>query len=171
MAATKGPVNVLARIAQYKPPLQGTLVERICHFLDWAAVNCKMQYFQHNIVCKVVNNYQHTPRMDNKEVDTVRSAMYRVKKTLRKKYQRELHFKPGMGVRATVDDNDKVQYGLTTAAKGLINKKKNLDEVASIINPSNLNMKESEYFRHVTAASKLITETHIARLLPPKKED
>lgn len=169
MTTSKESVNVLARIASYKPTMEGTLVDRVSHFLDWAAVHCKMQYFQPNILCKVVNNYSHTPRLDNKEVETVRGSMSRIRKKLRTKYKRELHNKQGMGVRATVDDNDKVEYGLKVAAKGLLNKKKNLDEVASLIDPAKLADKESEYFRLATSTSKYITAERMAKLLPPKK--
>jgi hypothetical protein len=160
--------DVLARIAEYKHIPSLNVPQRIAHFLDWSASHIKKTYFQYNIICKAINGYNHTPRLDTKDVEMVRYSMTRVKHILREKYKRGFDYSRGLGVRATVDDNDTTNYSLANAARRFVSSKQNVDRIASIIDQSKLSAKESTYFSNVTGASKLITTTQIQKLLPPK---
>ena len=168
MASRKNVNDVLARIAEYKPVPTMTLPQRIAHFLDWAASHVKKTYFQYNIVCKAINGYTHTPRLDTKEVENVRGSMTRVKQILRDKYKRGFDYSRGLGIRGTTDDNDTVNYTLASATKRWLSGKANVDNVAAIVDPAKLSLKEASYFKSVTGASRLITTQHIQNLLPPK---
>ncbi len=168
MANKKQSHDILARIAEYKHVPSLTHSQRIAHFLDWGAQHLEKTYFPYHIICKAVNGYAHTPREGSDAVELIRKAMQSVKKILRETYKRGFDYSRGLGVRATVDDNDTVNYSLATAAKRLVSSKRNVDKVASIVDPGKLSSKESVYFSNVTGASKLITTGHIQRLLPPK---
>lgn len=170
---TSSQEQALARIAAYRPDelvKKMTLPHRIAHFLNWAAANMRMVFFQPNIICRAINGYDRTPRPDTKEVDTIRSAMQRAKKILLDDYKRGYHFERGMGVRATVDDNDKVSASVATAAKRVVSAKENMDKITVTVDEAKLGKSEAAYFRGVTEASKRITATHIRALLPPKSD-
>lgn len=166
--ASKKSDDVLAKISEYKVIPELTLAQKVAHFLDWAATHVKKTYFSYSLICKAVRGLAHVPRMNTNEVEAVRKTMQRAKQILRDKYKRGFDFSRGLGVRATVDDNDTVNYTVATAAKRMVSSKMNLDKVSSIVDPSKLSSKEASYFENVTQASKRITNGHIQALLPPK---
>jgi aminoglycoside/choline kinase family phosphotransferase len=165
---SKAHKSSLAMIAQYKPIAAKSLAQKIAHFLDWAASNCKGTYFTHNIILKAVNNYSHTPRPNTDEVKLIRSSMQRAKAILRQDFKRGFASVRDLGVRACTDDNDTVKHDLTAANKRIASAHNHAADVVSVINPNKLTGHEASYFRMTVKTLKQISNNEIAALLPPK---
>ena len=153
-----------------KPPLN----RRIAHFMDWAARNMPKRLIPYNLITKAINNYRHLPRESSKEVETIKSAMPRVKKVLLEDYERGFHSKPHLGARATVDSEDILLTDLATKARRRESLTASMERVADIVDPSSLPATEQgkqlkSFHREVKKTNKLLDESRIKRLLPPKQ--
>jgi hypothetical protein len=162
--------DVLSKMAEYEHVPAMKVAQRIAHFLNWAAIHIRRQYFNSQLITKAIYGHAHMPKVGSKEVEAVHSAVYRAKVILRDKYKRGSDSAKGVGVRACVDDNDTVTHDVASKAKRLTSSKANLDKITDIVDPTKLAAKESAYFDNVTQASKRITSAQVQALqLPPSR--
>lgn len=97
------------KIEQYTTDMSLSLTQRAAHFLDWAAKNMPGDPIPYNVIVKKIMNLPQLPRLDNDTVDRFRrSAGAGLKKAMIDKYGREIVNLPGIGIRATVDDADRL---------------------------------------------------------------
>ena len=155
---------------QKKPPLN----RQIAHFLDWAAQHMPKRLIPYNLIVKAVRQLRTTPRDNNKDIATFKSAMSRAKKVLLEEYNRGYHSKPGLGVRATVDDEDILMTDLATKARRRESLTASMAKVADAVDPSKLPATEQgkqlkSFHREVKKEVKMLDESRIKRLLPPKQ--
>jgi hypothetical protein len=108
--------------------------ERMAHALDWAAVHHKGEAVPYNTLLKAIEGYSQMPRLKTKEVEHVRHSMSRVRGILLSKYNRGLVPMPGIGARATVDDEDQTHNVLKPAARRVAAACENLKKRAAPIN-------------------------------------
>jgi hypothetical protein len=125
-------------VGAYVLDLKLSMTRRIAHFLDWAAVNRPKEFIPYNEILKNVQGYRTLPRLANKEIDVVKSAMSRVRKVLHEEYNRGLLSSPGSGVRATTDDLDRAKNELTKRARDVVRTSTKFNEVHASIDASKL---------------------------------
>lgn len=94
--------------------------QRVAHFLDWAATNKPGEFVAYNMIVQAIMGYKHMPRLDSEEVQRVkRASAANVRSTLATKYDREIISLPGVGVRATFSDADRLEHVAPKKAKRL----------------------------------------------------
>ncbi len=141
---------------------------RIAHFLDWAAVHAGGIFFLPNVILRAVKGANSTPRADSEEVRLVKNAMGGAKRHLLNSYDRCLYTsEAGLGYRATVEDNDKMNNPVPAKAKRWSTEKVGLDKILATVNEGRLGRQERAYYDGVRAASARITGAHVRALLKP----
>lgn len=97
------------KIEQYVKDDSMSQTQRAAHFLDWAAKNMPGEYQAYNVILKAVLGQKMLPRQDGDQVKLFKASIPNgVKRALLDKYDREIVTLPGIGVRATVDDADRL---------------------------------------------------------------
>lgn len=163
-------------VANYEPPPGMSLTQKVAHFLDWASKHVKYQYFQPNEIVKVINSYNHTPRLNSKETASVKACMYRVRTILREEYGRGYVCQRKIGYRATVNDDDKARFDLPDRAKRLVTAHNNVNHSLSLIDVNKISSTDEGkklrgFVKNVKQISGLISEDRIQKLLPPVTEE
>lgn len=146
-----------AQIPKYETNLKLTIAQRIAHFLDWASQNRPYEFIAYNELTREVMGYDYTPRPNNKDVDLVKGAMSRSKKILFEQYSRGQLSKRSVGVRATVDADDRVVKELTVKADNLQRAAMQFDATAGAINPAEV--KDAAAKRWLTHGVKQLRST------------
>ena len=162
----------------YSPLLEKkSLAEGVAHYLNWAALNRPYQFLGHNEIAQCSFPLDRLPRNTSAEVDAIKNCMTRARKILDKVYHRSTETKPGVGVRATVDDFDRAKHSLTKRAKQLAGAAERYVHELEEINPKNIpNTGEGavirEYVEHGAKdiAKKLVAPSFKQLLLPPADE-
>lgn len=131
-------VKVAGTSGEYVLDLKMSMTQRIANFLDWAAAHRPKDFIPYNEILKNVQGYSKLPRLDNKEVNVIRSAMSRVRKVLHEKYNRGLVASVGAGVRATTDDLDRAKNELTKRARDVVRTSTRFKEVHAAIDSSKI---------------------------------
>lgn len=93
---------------------------RTAHALDWASIHLKGQAIPYNNLLKAIEGYASMPRLNTLEVNRLRNSMTRVREILRVKYDRALVIVPGIGARATVDDEDQANNSVKPQTRRFI---------------------------------------------------
>jgi len=123
-------------IDKYQNRSGGTLVERIAHYLNWAAEAYPKQFTPHHFVVKAIHGYERAPAPGSDQVKSLKGALQRVKKVLRESYGRELDSQIGYGIRATVDSTDVLTVALPKKMRRLSSAKTGVQETAALIDRS-----------------------------------
>lgn len=162
----------------YVPDTELPLAKRIAHFLDWAAEHRPKEFIQYTEITKEIMGYSHMPRAKTAEVEHIQKTASRSRTVLRKEYKRGMVSKPGLGVRATVDDADMTMNVLTKRAKTLAGAGAKFVETHSDIDPTKLSTtgeigKYREWLTHEAAdtVKKLTAPSFKQSLLPPGSPD
>lgn len=151
---------------------------RIAAFLDYWAENHPYDFAAYNEVLKAIEGYSSLPRLENKEVDRVRSNCSGASRILRERYSRELVRHPGLGVRATVDAMDAIRHVQTkkmarveSAVKQVSAVDDNID-LKSIPDTAENRPLKDWYKRDVKGILKQIASPEmLSRMLPPAPPD
>lgn len=85
------------------------LTERAAECLSQLAEQNPGGFIAYNLLYKAVIGQKVTPKLKSQEVEGLRKKMHRIKQILREQYNRELVSAPGVGVRATTGDVDKLE--------------------------------------------------------------
>lgn len=137
------------QIPKYETDLKLPIAQRIAHFLDWASKHRPYEFIAYNELTREVLGYDHTPRPNHKDVDLVKGAVSRAKKILFEQYSRGQLSKRSVGVRATVDANDRVTKELTIKAENLQRAAAQFDSTAAAINPAEVtDVEAKKWFTH-----------------------
>lgn len=97
------------QIDQYVKDETLSTTQRAAHFLDWAAKQAPKEFFPYNVIYKAIMGMPHMPRLDNEAVALFkRTATAGLRKALVTKYDREVINLVGVGIRASVDDADRL---------------------------------------------------------------
>lgn len=103
---------------QVDPKLSITL--RAAQALAWAAKNFPLEYVSYQQLTQAIMGYARLPSAKSQEVERLRKLMSaRIRHVLEEKYELELVAQPGIGVRATVDDTDRLRSVLPKKASRL----------------------------------------------------
>jgi hypothetical protein len=95
---------------------QLSIPERTAQALDWAARTYPRQLVPYNVLLQAVMGFEKMPRLNDQQIEQLRSKMGRVRVILRTKYARGLVSEPGAGVRATVDSADQLKTAVVRSA-------------------------------------------------------
>lgn len=115
---------------QYVGLEKESLVRKIAHFLDWCAKNRPKEFIPYNQITFRIIGLKHMPRMQNSDVVLVQHSMSRVRPILQTEYKRTLISAPGVGVRATADNDDLV----IAVAKSVRKMERDASRTAQLIN-------------------------------------
>lgn len=169
-------VKVRKGVEQYEFDPGESQTRRIAHFLNWAADHMPKEFLPYNVVLKAITGYKHLPRLDTKEVESVRSAMSRVRKILLQTYRRGTVTMPGVGVRATIDDADMVIHDVTKKGKraeaAFTSYKESVNAVDVTKIPKTAEM--APYQKYIRGAKDVValfgSDDFMKKLLPPNTE-
>jgi len=123
-------------ISGYTPDIEMSMTSRGAHYLDWAANKYPGVYSPYNIMLQAIQGYRRLPQLKNQEVDRLRNAIGRIREVLRRQYGRELVPQTGVGIRATVDDADKLKNVLPGKVRRLKGAVKAVNDTAQAIDLS-----------------------------------
>lgn len=90
--------------------------QRGAEFLHWFAKKNPGVYVAYNELVQNINGYKRKPLLKSEEVEQMRKSMTAVKRLLFDKHEREIVSLPGVGIRASVDDADKLKNVVTKKA-------------------------------------------------------
>lgn len=124
------------QIPKYETNLKLPIAQRVAHFLDWAVKYRPYEFIAYNELTREVLGYGHTPRPNHQDVKLVKGAVSRSKKILFEQYNRGQLSKRSVGVRATVNADDRVIKELTIKAENLQRAAMQFDATAGAINPA-----------------------------------
>ncbi len=161
-------------------PLDTSLTKpaRIAAFLAWWAKQHPYDFAAYNEILKAIEGFKKLPRMDTKDVESVRECTGRAEKILRRDYQRELIRHRGLGARASVDSLDVIQNKQVTKARRMHSAAKsfidtdNLIDVRSIPDTAAARPWKHWYQRDAGAILKMVnSEEFLGKLLPAAAKD
>lgn len=115
-----------------------SIPQRVAHFLDWAAANKPSEFVPYNVVVQQILGTKQLPRLAGEEVQRVRRASAAVRSALITKYDREMVSLPGVGVRATFDDADRLANVAPRKARRLVAARRGFMVTANAINLDNV---------------------------------
>jgi hypothetical protein len=153
-----------------KPDKQVPLMHRVAHVLDWVARKAPGQVVPYNVIYKEINGLDVMPRMSNDDVQRLRARFAGLRGLLRKMYKRDLVHVSGVGLRATVDDDDVVRTTTPAAVRRYNSATEGLKSNAALVNVANLSEgRDKTWFtRAVSPAIKaLSSDDRLLKLLPP----
>lgn len=111
---------------------------RIAHYLNWAADNIPYVFTQFNELLKRVEGRGRMPRLDSEDVNLLRRNVGSCKNILLQLYEREFISQPGVGVRASVDDTDRLKTVLPKRMNRFNAARKAAIQTASSIDLNNI---------------------------------
>lgn len=151
---------------------------RLAHFLDYWARLVPYDFAGYNEVLYAVEQRRSMPRLDTKDVWILRGRLYAAKKVLRGEYQRDTVSSKGLGVRATVGDEDVLRNVAPRATVAVERSIRRLAETDAMIDPKKIkDTPENKplkqwYSRNVRGILKQIASPEFTeKLLPPKPEE
>jgi hypothetical protein len=151
---------------------------RIAHFLDYWAKVAPYDFAGYNEVLYAIEQRRSMPRLDTKDVWALRQRVYAGKKILRSEYNRDTVSSKGLGVRASVDDEDVLRNVAPRQTVAVERSIRRLAEVDAMIDPKKVkDTAENKalkqwYSRNVRGILKQIASPEFTdKLLPPKPEE
>lgn len=115
MTARKG-----LNFSEFTVDSKESIARRAAQALAWAAHQFPLEYASYQQLTQAVMGYGRMPSAKSQEVERLRKVMSTgVRKVLEEKYGMELISQPGIGVRATVDDTDRLRSVLPKKANRL----------------------------------------------------
>jgi hypothetical protein len=167
---SKSVINVIAR---YKHEPGMSRAERMAHFLNWAAKELPGVPIPVNLVLKAIMGYTKTPRLGGEEVELLRGQTSAARKLLKEKYGRGLHAERGLGIRATVGDEDMADTQYRKDMRRVVSAVAGANETHALITPSKI--KDERLRNWVKGAGDQVKQLglgdRLLKLLPPKPED
>lgn len=136
-----------------------SLPERAAHCLDWYRKTNPNGFLPYNLLTKMVMGYARMPNLKSTEVEQMRRRMKQVKPILMKKYNCELVSVPGAGVRATVNDLDKLQKIVPQKEMRL---RKAADSLATTVMSIDRNKLPAAFRGHFDAHTKALVDKVMA---------
>jgi hypothetical protein len=103
--------TALMRVIDAYEPLTGAPYEtdKRAHFLNEMAKHAPYKTIPANLCVRAVNGLSRTPAPNAETVVQFMKGISAVRKKLLKLYNRDLYIVPGVGVRASVDESDRIR--------------------------------------------------------------
>lgn len=158
----------------YRPPEGITGIDRVVHFLLWAAESFPRRPVPITHIVRIALSEPKLPKEDSETVISFRKKkMASVKRKLLRDHKRGIVYYPGMGWRTTVDSEDIVENVMEKNRKRVQSSIASMSETESIVNTKELrNARIKSRFENLSEASKRLNAPAIqARLAPPEEED
>jgi hypothetical protein len=94
------------------------------HFLDYMATEQPYIFVPYALYLRAIRGLGRTPSPNSPDVIKLANGAGNIREKLYKKYNRDLHILPGYGVRASVDEDDRLSrhYALQSRAKNAVAK-------------------------------------------------
>jgi hypothetical protein len=148
-----------------------TRVDKTAHFLDFCAKEGPYIPFGYNLVVQAVDGLSRTPNQSSDQVRLMADSMTAVRRKLMSDYGRGLDTVKGLGVRATVDDDDLANTQLRRNVGRLVGSKRSLEQTRALIDTAK--MKNQSLKSWVSGGvtrmlNEMNAENRLAKLLPPK---
>lgn len=149
--------------------------QRIAAFLDWWAQRHPYDFSAYNELLKAIEGYKHLPRITSDEVDSIRSRVRSAERILLSKFGRVAIRNRGLGIRASVDDEDMLrnkQVDRVVKIRQSIEKAIDLDKRIDLAKVPNGALK-NWYIRGGVRGilSQVGSQEQLQKLLPPKPAD
>jgi hypothetical protein len=109
--------NKLSLQGYQLPPDLKSIAERTAHFLFWAAEHYPYVFIPITFVAQAIFAFSTPRRNGSPEANTASNSCSRAGELLRSRFGREIVRKPGLGVRATVDELDKTKTVVPPAVR------------------------------------------------------
>ena len=166
--------NAKTFLAGYKHDESMFLGQRAAHCLVWAAQHHPRIFVEYNVLLRGIMGYGKTPSAKGKECERLRSNMSNVRRVLERDYKCGLVVQPGLGVRATVDDEDRTRFDLRQKMDKLAGAKKRAQNTLNDIDGSKVKDRHLKRYlnwgaRHILRACD--EADFDTRALPPPDED
>lgn len=149
---------------------------RAADFLAWAAVKFPGVFISHSLLAQAVNMLSRMPRFDSTDVRHVRANVTRIRDILENVYGRALDSQKGVGMRATVNDEDRLKTSMPKRARIYVAQQVKFKREIAAININNVpvtadNKMHISWYRAANKVMKEIGSTHFeTKLLPPAPE-
>ena len=118
---------------------------RVALIFDWYAIKNPYDFLNYNELLKCMEGYGHWPRLDNKEVERVRSLISSARGILDREYQhsdgvgtRSLITAADLGARATIDNADRLKHRLPVVGIATERQTRRLTREAEAIDPKSI---------------------------------
>jgi len=155
----------------YKPPAETDGVSRVVGFLLWAAKNFPRRPVSIQHIARIALSEKNLPKEDSKEVDLWRGKMATIRKRMKDKHNRGIVTHPGIGYRATVDEDDKLENVFEPKRKRMQSAITGYNAGQSMIDPDKLKTKiNKERFESLAEAGKRLNSPAILKRLAPPEE-
>lgn len=157
-------------------PLVGAQYEtdKKAHFLDYMARECPYKYIPYNLCVRAVQGLSRTPAVNSDAVEQFRKSISSsVRRKLLKTYNRDIDILQGVGIRASVDESDRLRHHqklrgrIVTAVGNAVAHAATID--AEKIKDAKLRAGFVESRKALGSTSESVGR--LMKLLPPKPED
>jgi hypothetical protein len=111
VSVARSNATIMKAINAYTP-LAGAPYEtdKKAHFLDYMAKTCPYKHISYGLCVRAVNGLSRTPSEKSLDAERFRSSMKSVRRKLLITYHRDIDTLKGVGVRATVNETDRLKY-------------------------------------------------------------
>lgn len=169
----KKSANILMIISDYKPEPGVSKGQRLAHFLHWFSIKAPYVYVPSNFCVRAIMGYPYTPKVDAPDVISLQGCVSRAREIMLDKHRRGLHSLRGLGLRATIDDQDTANTQLRGNVKRLVGAHNATKRTASIVDASKVRDDRIRAWVRggvVNALKALDADGRLDRLLPPAPE-
>jgi hypothetical protein len=159
-------------LLDYKPQEGQDGITRAAEYLIWAAKNFPRRPVPLQYIVKFSLNEPKVPKEDSKDVLTFRdNKLRRVRSKLMKEYRRGMVYHPGIGHRATVDDDDIVENVMEKKRKRVQSAISSMSETEAMVRKDDIrSARVRDRFEDLSDATRRLTSPAIQnRLAPPAK--
>lgn len=160
-------------LLDYKPQEGQDGITRAVEYLIWAAKNFPKRPVPLPFIVKVSLNEPRVPKEDSKDVMSFRdNKLRRVRTKLMREYRRGMVYHPGIGHRATVDDDDIVENVMEKKRKRVQSAISSMSETESMVKKDNIRSpRVRDRFEDLSDATRRLTAPAIQNRLTPPAED
>jgi hypothetical protein len=97
-------------LSEYEPPKQAPYAtDKKAHFLDYMAKTCPDDIIPYNICVQATTGLSRKPAANAKDVVAFAKSIGSVREKLLRLYNRDLYILSGVGVRASFNEDDRIQ--------------------------------------------------------------
>jgi hypothetical protein len=171
-AAPKKVRSMRVLISEYRFDPKMSRSQRLAHFLNWLAERAPYTVAAPNLALQAIMGYARTPNQNKDEVKLLTNSISAAREILMREYKRGLFVMRGVGMRATVDDQDCADTQQRRNVQRLMGAHRKVKETSRIIDPAKI---EDDKLRSwikggvANALKSLDAEGRLDRLLPPPK--
>ena len=156
----------------YKAPEKLDGIGRAVDFLLWAAKIFPRRPVSITHIVRVALSEKNLPKEESKEVALFRGKFSTVRRRMEDSHNRGIVYHPGMGYRATVDEDDKLENVFEGKRKRVQSSIAGFNRTEAMIDRAKLKAKHNkERFDSLTEAGKKLNAPSITKRLAPPEEN